>query len=293
MATWNQWVQGARPRTLPAAIAPVAAGCGAAVWDMGFDAGVVLPRTALALGVSLALQVGVNFANDYSDGIRGTDDDRVGPFRLTGSGAARPGTVKRAAFGCFGVGAVCGIVLVALAGIWWALVVGAAAIAAAWFYTGGKKPYGYMGLGELFVFVFFGLVATGGTVYAITGRVTWPALLTAIGIGLLAVTIMLANNLRDLPKDAEAGKITLPVRIGDRGTRWLYLACVVVPFVLVAVIAAAHWPVLLTLLAVLLVIRPIRLVMSGATGKDLIPVLSTTGKVELVFSLLLLIGFVI
>lgn len=293
VATLSQWVQGARPRTLPAAIAPVAAGTGAAIWDAGFDAGIVIPRALLALGVSLALQIGVNFANDYSDGIRGTDDDRVGPFRLTGSKAASPAAVKRAAIGSLAVGGLLGLILIAIAGIWWTLIVGAAAIAAAWFYTGGKKPYGYLGLGELMVLVFFGLVAVNGTAYAITGRITWVSVLASLAIGLLAVAIMLTNNLRDLPKDALVGKNTLPVRLGDRGTRLLYAACVLVPFVLALVIAVVQWPVLIVLLALPLALIPLRIVRGGAQGLELIPVLGATGRLELVYSLLLLIGLTV
>ena len=217
MASLPQWVEGARPKTLPAALAPVAAGTGVAVWQLGeltgaVDWALVIPRALLALAVSFSLQIGVNFANDYSDGIRGTDDDRVGPFRLTGSGAARPATVKRAAIISLALGGLFGVVLVAVAQLWWALVVGAAAIAAAWFYTGGRKPYGYLGLGELFVFVFFGLVAVNGTALAITGRPSWAALLASVAIGLLAVALMLTNNLRDIPTDTLAGALLdLPV----------------------------------------------------------------------------------
>lgn len=301
MATVSQWIEGARPRTWPAAVAPVAAGTGAAIWQLreldslgaGTLLGVVLPRALLALAVALSLQIGVNYANDYSDGIRGTDDERVGPFRLTSSRAAAPATVKRAAIGSLAAGALFGVALIAVAGIWWALVVGAAAVAAAWFYTGGKKPYGYLGLGELFVFVFFGLVAVNGTAYAITLRFGWVALLVSIAIGLLAVAIMLTNNLRDIPTDTIAGKRTLAVRLGDRGTRWLFTATMLVPFVLMVPVMVAQWPVLLVLLALPLAIMPARAVLAGAMGRDLIPVLGATGKLELVFSVLLLAGLVI
>ena len=301
MATVSQWIEGARPRTWPAAVAPVAAGTGAAIWQLrGLDSldagtllGVVLPRALLALAVALSLQIGVNYANDYSDGIRGTDDERVGPFRLTSSRAAAPATVKRAAIGSLAAGALFGVTLIAAAGIWWALAVGSAAVAAAWFYTGGKKPYGYLGLGELFVFVFFGLVAVNGTAYAITLRFGWVALLASIAIGLLAVAIMLTNNLRDIPTDTIAGKRTLAVRLGDRGTRWLFTATMLVPFVLMVPVMVAQWPVLLVLLALPLVIMPARTVLGGAMGRDLIPVLGATGKLELVFSVLLLAGLVI
>ena len=298
MASLSQWVQGARPRTLPAALAPVAAGTGAAVWQLqslpgDVDWSLVISRALLALAVSFSLQIGVNYANDYSDGIRGTDDDRVGPFRLTGSGAAAPATVKRAAILALALGGLFGLALIALAQIWWALVVGAAAIAAAWFYTGGKKPYGYLGLGELFVFVFFGLVAVNGTAYAITQQPTWVALLASVAIGLLAVALMLTNNLRDIPTDEVAGKRTLAVRLGQRGTRGLYTATLLVPFVLMVPVIVQQWPVALVLLALPLAIGPARTVLGGARGRDLIPVLGATGRLELVYSLLLLIGLIL
>ena len=298
MASLSQWVQGAPPRTLPAALAPVAAGTGAAVWQLselpgGVDWAVVVPRALLALAVSSSLQVGVNYANDYSDGIRGTDDDRVGPFRLTGSGAARPATVKRAAILALALGGLFGVVLVALAQIWWTLVIGGAAIAAAWLYTGGKRPYGYLGLGELFVFVFFGLVAVNGTAYALTGSSSWVAVLASIAIGLLAVALMLTNNLRDIPTDELSGKRTLAVRLGDRGTRRLYAATVLLPFVLMVPVIIAHPLAALVLLAVPLAIGPLRRVRAGAAGRDLIPVLGATGRLELVYSLLLLTGLLL
>ncbi|MGY5766173.1 1,4-dihydroxy-2-naphthoate polyprenyltransferase [Brachybacterium sp. DNPG3] len=298
MASLSQWVQGSRPRTWPAAIAPVAAGTGAAVWqlrldDAPLDLAVVIVRALLALLVALSLQIGVNYANDYSDGIRGTDDDRVGPFRLTGSRAAAPAAVKRAAVLSLAAGGVFGLVLIALAGIWWTLIVGAAAIAAAWFYTGGKKPYGYLGLGELFVFVFFGLVAVNGTAYAITLRPNPVALIASVAIGLLAVAIMLTNNLRDIPTDTLSGKRTLAVRLGDRGTRILFAAVVLVPFALAVVLMAFQWTAVIALLGLILAIRPVRTVLAGATGRDLIPVLGATGKIELAYSLLLLVGLVL
>lgn len=298
MASLSQWVQGARPRTLPAAFAPVAAGTGAAIWHLqsvhgDVDWALVIPRALLALAVSFSLQIGVNYANDYSDGIRGTDDDRVGPFRLTGSGAAAPATVKRAAILALALGGLFGLALIALAQIWWTLVVGAAAIAAAWFYTGGKKPYGYLGLGELFVFVFFGLVAVNGTAYAITQQPSWVALLASVAIGLLAVALMLTNNLRDIPTDVIAGKRTLAVRLGDRGTRLLYTAALLAPFALMVPVIVAHLPVALVLLALPLAIGPVQTVLRGAQGKALIPVLGRTGRLELVYSVLLLIGLLL
>ncbi len=210
MATVAQWVEGARPRTLPAAFAPVIAGTGVAAADDAVD----WLRAGLCLVVAVALQVAVNYANDYSDGVRGTDAVRVGPLRLVGSGAASPAAVKRAAFAAFGVAAVAGLALAAMT-TWWLVAVGALAILAAWGYTGGPRPYGYAGLGELFVFVFFGLVAVGGTAYVQIGSLTWLALTVAVPVGLLACAILVANNLRDLPRDAEAGKHTLAVKLGD------------------------------------------------------------------------------
>ena len=203
MTTPAQWVAGARPRTLPAAVAPVLAGTGVAA----YDGDAVWWKALLALVVSLALQVGVNYANDYSDGIRGTDADRVGPMRLVGSGVATPGSVKAAALAAFGVAAVAGLVLAASTA-WWLVIVGAVSVAAAWFYTGGSKPYGYLGLGEVMVFVFFGLVAVLGTQYVQAERVTLVGLYAACGIGALACAILVANNLRDIPTDQVAGKMT-------------------------------------------------------------------------------------
>jgi 1,4-dihydroxy-2-naphthoate octaprenyltransferase len=286
VATAAQWVSGARPRTLPAAVAPVIAGTGAAAGLGHADA----VRAALALAVALALQVGVNYANDYSDGVRGTDDVRVGPFRLTASRAARPGQVRAAAFAAFGVAAVAGLVLTALSGAWWLLGVGAAAVAAAWFYTGGPRPYGYAGYGEVFVFVFFGLVAVLGTAYTQAGRLDVATVLAAAAMGALACAILVANNLRDIPTDANAGKRTLAVRLGDAGTRKLYTGLVGAAFVLAAVIALRRPWALLALVAAVAAIAPVRAVREGAKGRELLPVLRDTGQLELLYGVLLGIG---
>jgi 1,4-dihydroxy-2-naphthoate octaprenyltransferase len=286
MATAAQWLEGARPRTLPAAVAPVAAGTGAAA---ALDsAGWV--RALLALVVALALQVGVNYANDYSDGIRGTDDDRVGPFRLTGSGTAPPRSVKLAAFAAFGVAAVAGLALVVVSQSWWLLAAGALAILAAWYYTGGANPYGYLGLGEVFVFVFFGLVAVLGTVYTQAGALSWPAWAAAVGVGCLACALLVANNLRDIPTDAVAGKRTLAVRLGDRRSRSLYVGLLVVAVVLSIAVAPVHPGSLLALVSAVLLLPAVRAVLSGAQGRDLIPVLQLTGRGELAYGVLLGLG---
>ena len=282
MTSLAHWVEGARPRTLPAAVSPVLVGTGAAAAAGSFRPGMAL----LALVVALALQVGVNYANDYSDGIRGTDAARVGPLRLVGSGVAEPSAVKRAAFAAFGVAALAGLVLAALT-TWWLLVVGAAAIAAAWGYTGGAHPYGYYGLGELFVFVFFGLVAVMGTTYVQAGELTWLALLGGIASGCLACAVLVTNNLRDIPTDSPAGKRTLAVRLGDRRTRAFYVGLLVVPFALVVVAALEAAPALVALLAIPLALPPVRIVRSGAVGPALIAVLRDTARLQLVFGVLL------
>ena len=283
MATPRQWIAGARPRTLPAAAAPVFVGTGAAAQLDAFHAG----AAALALLVALAMQVGVNYANDYSDGIRGTDAKRVGPMRLTGSLAARPSQVRAAAFASLGVGALAGLGLVALSGQWWLLAVGAAAIVAAWFYTGGKRPYGYMGLGEVFVFVFFGLVAVLGTTYTQAGRVSWASGLGAVAIGLIACAILMVNNIRDIPTDHVAGKRTLAVRLGDHRARRAYCA-MIWGAMLLGVLCALTTPwalsvVLLAFPATLLTLP----VLAGARGRLLVPVLGGTGLFELAFGMLL------
>lgn len=276
-------------RTLPAALSPVILGTFSA-YALGAGS---IPRALLAGGLALALQVGVNFANDYSDGVRGTDDVRTGPPRLTGGGLAGPRTVKLAAFGSFGVGALLGFVLVALTGQWWLLAIGAAAVVAAWYYTGGSRPYGYMGLGEVFVFIFFGLVATLGTTYtqALTvGVATW---LGAIGVGLIACAILMANNIRDIPTDRAVGKKTLAVRLGDRGARIGFVAMLVIPVALGAVAAIWYPWTLLTLALLPAVAWLARPVLAGSGGRNLIPVLRNTGFFEIAYSVLFGLGLVL
>ena len=286
MATPVEWLSAARPRTLPAAVAPVLVGTGAAA-QLGAAS---IPRALLAAGVALFLQVGVNFANDYSDGVRGTDLNRVGPMRLTASGAASPFQVRTAATATLGVGAMLGLVLVAVSGHWWLLAVGAAAVLAAWTYTGGPRPYGYAGLGEVGVFVFFGVVAVLGTTYTQADRVSWPAALGAVGIGLIACALLMVNNLRDIPTDVVAGKRTLAVRLGDRRARRLYAAMLAGAMVAGLVCAFwAPWALLVVLLlgpAVLLALP----VLAGANGILLRPVLGGTGLLELAYGVLLGLG---
>ncbi|MED5802116.1 1,4-dihydroxy-2-naphthoate polyprenyltransferase [Gordonia sp. Z-3] len=288
MATPKEWIQGARPRTLPNAIAPVIVGVGA-VGDLGE---VAWWKAALALIVAVAFIVGVNFANDYSDGVRGTDDDRVGPMRLVGSRAASAGAVKRAAFACFAVGALCGLVL-AVTTAWWLVVIGAICIAGAWFYTGGRKPYGYIGLGEVAVFVFFGLVAVLGTQFVVSGSIDWVGLLCAIAVGSISSAVLVVNNLRDIPSDTESGKVTLAVRLGDKRTRVLFAVLLAVPPVVsVALIGATPWA-LLGLLAAPLIWAAYLPVRRGATGPRLIPSLGITGQAMLAWAVLTAVGLVI
>ena len=289
MVTAADWVAGARPRTLPAAISPVLAGTAVAL----FDDGAVWWKALLALVVSLSLQVGVNYANDYSDGIRGTDADRVGPMRLVGSGRATPGAVKRAAFAAFGVAAVAGLVLAATTA-WWLVAVGAVCVVAAWFYTGGSRPYGYLGLGEVMVFCFFGLVAVTGTAYVQTETWQLSALYAAVGIGALACAILVANNLRDIPTDTAAGKMTLAVRLGDDRTRGFFVLLLGLAAVaLVGVALTTSWWALLALGYAAPGARAARVVLSRAVGPALIPVLQLTGVSELLYGLGLLVGLAI
>ncbi|MCK0438567.1 1,4-dihydroxy-2-naphthoate polyprenyltransferase [Gordonia alkaliphila] len=280
MATVTQWIEGARPRTLPNAIAPVVVGTGAAA----YVGEVSWWKAALALVVALALIIGVNFANDYSDGIRGTDDDRVGPLRLVGSGLARPGAVKAAAFTCFGIAAVAGIA-VAVTTAWWLLAVGAICILGAWYYTGGSRPYGYAGFGEVAVFVFFGLVAVLGTQFVVAGEVDVAGLMCAIAIGCFSSAVLVANNLRDIPTDTESGKVTLAVRLGDQRTRTLFVILIFVPFLITLWAGAfTDWWALFGLLALPLAVVALRPITAGAQGRALIPALAVTGMAMLVWA---------
>ncbi|HEY7044711.1 MAG TPA: 1,4-dihydroxy-2-naphthoate polyprenyltransferase [Nocardioidaceae bacterium] len=287
--TAAHWIEGARPRTLPAAVSPVLAGTGSAVYADSF----VWWKAVLALVVALALQVGVNFANDYSDGIRGTDTNRVGPLRLVGSGLVAASRVRAAAFLAFAVAGVAGLVLAATT-TWWLLLVGAVAIVAAWFYTGGSRPYGYHALGEVSVFVFFGLVAVVGTAYVQTEDVTLDAVLAGCGVGALACAILVANNLRDIPTDREAGKQTLAVLLGDHRARVLYVALLAAALLLAVALAVSTsaW-LLLAFVAAPIAVRACVTVIGGAIGPALIPVLRDTGLTELGYALGLLLGYLL
>ena len=289
MATPAHWLAGARPRTLPAAVSPVLAGTGVA----SYVDHAVWWKAALALVVALALQVGVNYANDYSDGIRGTDAERVGPMRLVGSGVATARSVKLAAFAAFGVAALAGLVL-AVTTAWWLVAVGLLSIVAAWFYTGGKRPYGYLALGEVMVFVFFGLVAVVGTTYVQTETFEWAALYAAGGVGALACAILVVNNLRDVPTDTAAGKHTLAVRLGEERTRYLYLLLVLAAgAAAVAVAVATTWWALLGLAFLGRTVAPLRTVLGGARGLDLVPVLQQTGVAELAWAVLVAVPLLV
>ncbi len=296
MANLKDWIEGARLRTLPAAVAPVLAGTGIA---LSIDRGSIV-RAFLAATIALLFQIGVNFSNDYSDGIRGTDDIRTGPPRLTGGGKASPHTVKLAAFFCFGLGCVAGLILVAVSGTWWLIVAGALSVAAAWFYTGGTKPYGYMGLGEIFVFVFFGLVATTGTIYTQALQVPWQAWLASCSIGLLACALLMVNNIRDIPTDSVTGKNTQAVRLGDTKARLTYDAMLLFPFIFaLAYPPALGWPLLVCLMpSAWLTKRNIGRIhglgkQRRADGLALIPVLRDTGFIELLYALGLFAAFAI
>lgn len=289
MATAAQWLEGARPRTLPMAFAPVIIGSAAA-----FGLGSFKPLNAvLAALVSVLLQVGVNYANDYSDGIRGTDDERVGPLRLTGSGAAKPGQVKAAAFACFGLAMLAGLALVILAQSLVLILVGVGCIAAAWGYTGGKNPYGYRGLGDVFVFVFFGLIATLGTTFTQANAVSAAAWVGAISTGLIATALLMANNVRDIPTDRAVGKRTLAVRLGDPAARVTYVMMLAAAVLLPLFLSNEYPWVLVVLLLIPACLMPSWLMLKGKKRKSLIPVLKQTGLINLAFSVLFAAGIVI
>lgn len=285
----HPWLAGARPRTLPAAVVPVLLGtavaiaAGHAVWW----------RAADAMVVSLAIQVGTNYANDYSDGVRGTDTVRVGPVRLVAGGLASPRAVKGAAIAAFALAGAAGLVL-AITVSPWLIAVGVACIAAGWLYTGGPRPYGYVGLGELFVFVFFGPVATVGTAYVQIGAITGLALLASIPAGLLPTALLVVNNLRDVDGDSAVGKSTLAVRLGRPSTRALYAACAVASFGGALAVAAVYRPwALLALGALPLAVIPVRQVLAGADGPALIEALGATGRLQLALGVLLAIGIAV
>ena len=280
MTTREQWIAGARPKTLPAAIAPVLVGTAFA----GYNATVL--HTFLALIVALALQVGVNYANDYSDGIKGTDADRVGPMRLVGSGAATPGSVKKAAFISFAIAAIAGLILASRTS-WLLIILGAICILAAWTYTGGPKPYGYQALGEVSVFIFFGVVATVGTYYVQTESVSREVLLASFAMGALACAILVLNNLRDLENDKKADKKTLAVVMGDQGTRDLYKWLMFFALAMSVALTFFSFFYLLALLSLPLVSKSVRAVNSGASGTALIDLLAKTGQIQIIYALAL------
>ena len=276
---------GARVRTLPAAVAPVLVGTSLA-------SEIKLINAVLALVVALALQIAVNFANDYSDGIRGTDAERVGPARLVGSGLAKPSTVRNTAFGCFSIAAIAGLLLSSRSSLWLVLI-GALAIAAAWGYTGGNNPYGYRALGEISVFLFFGVVAVLGTYYVQSEKITFLAVSASFPIGAFACAILVMNNLRDRAKDLEVGKRTLSVVLGDRATRILYISLLMGGGLIGALTAISRPWALLTILTLPLSISLAAKVLKGAGGRDLIPLLQRTALIQLLFAFLYSVGLAI
>lgn len=285
--TWVDWVGGARLRTLPLAVAPVAAGAGIAQMVQSFS----LTLSLLALAVAVLLQIGVNFANDYSDGIRGTDAHRVGPARLTGSGLVNPKAVLFTALTFFALAAAAGLVAVLLSGRWWFLAIGVVAILAAWFYTGGKRPYGYAGLGEVAVFLFFGLVATVGTVWLQSEVVPQEAWVSGAGVGLFAVAVLIANNTRDIETDRLAGKRTLSTRIGDRASRLLFLICVLLPFAAPGLYLAVYPGMILVLLVAFAAIPAAVIMLWARSSREMIMALAITSFAALAYGVLLGVAF--
>jgi 1,4-dihydroxy-2-naphthoate octaprenyltransferase len=283
------WIEGARLRTLPLAIAPVAIGAGAADSVQAFD----LTLSLLALAVALFLQIGVNYANDYSDGIRGTDDYRVGPLRLTGSKSVRPEAVKLAAFAFFGLAAASGLAIVLITGMFWLIAVGLAAIVAAWFYTGGKTPYGYAGLGELAVFIFFGLVATIGTTFVQVGFIEFNAVLGGIASGLFASAVLMVNNIRDIETDKLASKKTLAVMLGKKAATGLFLVMIWIPFVILSLFTLLYPATLMGFASLLLVAPATLIVLTAKSSKELILVLKLTSFASLAYALALAAGLFI
>lgn len=289
MATVAQWIEGARLRTLPLAAAPIIAGSAAA-----YQLGEFMPlRALLAFLVAFFLQVGVNYANDYSDGVKGTDEVRVGPLRLVGSGAASPGQVKAAALICFALAGLSGLALIYLAQQWWFLAIGASAVLAAWGYTGGKHPYGYMGLGDLFVFIYFGLVATLGTMFTQTAQLTLTSWVFALSLGLFSCALLMANNVRDIPTDRLVGKKTLAVRLGDRGSRITYTLEMALGLGLTLLLIPSNPWFALVFVLIGPLLHSCLLVLSGAQGPQLIPVLKQAGLLALVYSLLVTLALVV
>jgi 1,4-dihydroxy-2-naphthoate polyprenyltransferase len=288
VADARQWLAGTRPRTLPAAVVPVLIGSGVALGYSRFS----WWRALLALVVALALQVGVNFANDYSDGVRGSDAKRVGPVRLVAAGLATPRHVVLAAGSCFVVAGGAGLALAAVTA-WWLVAVGFACVAAAWFYTGGPRPYGYHGFGEVFVFAFFGVVAVTGTAYVQMDRFSWLGLAASVPAGLLACALLIVNNLRDIHGDTLAGKRTLAVRLGDARSRTAYLLTVLLPFCCAALIGIYRPVALLVLVTVPLALVPLRAVRTGAAGPALIRTLGQTGRLQLAFGVAFAVGLAI
>ena len=286
MAKANEWIQGARPKTLPAAIAPVLVGTALAFPNPNYV------NALLALIVSLSLQIGVNFANDYSDGIRGTDAERVGPLRLVGSGLAKASAVRNTAFSCFLIAAITGLYLSSRSSLW-LILIGALAIGAAWGYTGGNNPYGYRALGEVSVFLFFGVVAVLGTYYVQSQKITFLAICASFPVGAFACAILVMNNLRDRAKDLEVGKNTLAVRLGDRATRILYLSLLMSGGLIGALTAISRPWALLTVITLPVSISLAVKVLKGAGGRDLIPLLQRTALIQLLFAFIYSVGLAI